>query len=170
MNVAADPLSRVAIRKMTWKLREMVGYDKESYFPIVHFIEWILANPENEEGMEFELVEPYEMQDTYGTTNTERNVMKIRSDVYDRAVQGSARDRFTLCHELGHYLLHQPESVSYARGSIPTYCDPEWQANTFAAELMAPKALIKDMSIKEIMDNCGMSRQAATIQYHEIHK
>ena len=39
-------------------------------------------------GMEFELVEPWEMQDTYGTTNTGKNIMLIRSDVYDRAVQG----------------------------------------------------------------------------------
>lgn len=170
MNVAAEPLSRIMIRKIAWEIRKLAGCDKIIYFPIVHFIEWVLANPENDMGMEFEIVEPYEMQDTYGTTNTGSNAMQIRSDVYDRAVLGSARDRFTLCHELGHYLLHQPEAISYARGNIPVYRNPEWQANTFAAELMAPQILVKDMSIDEIMENCGMSRQAATIQYHEIHK
>lgn len=168
MNVAADPLSRINIRKITRELRKIAGCDDIPFFPIVHFIEWVLANPEN--GMEFEIVEPYEMEDTYGTTNTGRNVMRIRSDVYDRAVQGSPRDRFTLCHELGHYLLHQPESISYARGKIPAYMDPEWQANTFAAELMAPMHLVYNMSIEEIMEKCGMSRQAATIQFREIHK
>lgn len=120
--------------------------------------------------MEFEIVEPEEMEDTYGTTNTGNNVMRIRSDVYERAVQGNPRDRFTLCHELGHYLLHQPECISYARGGIPTYRNPEWQANTFAAELMAPMHMIQEMSVEEIMHRCGMSRQAATIQYSEIHK
>ena len=110
------------------------------------------------------------MQDTYGTTNTGKNVMLIRSDVYDKAVLGSARDRFTLCHELGHYLLHQPESISYARGTVPAYRNPEWQANTFAAELMAPANMVKNMSIEEIMEECGMSRQAAAIQYNLIHK
>lgn len=170
MNVAAEPLSRQLIRKMTWKVRQIAGCDNVLYFPIVHFIEWVLANPENEMKIEFEIVEPDEMIDTYGTTNTGRNVIKIRNDVYERAVEGNPRDRFTLCHELGHYLLHQPESISYARGRIPVYRSPEWQANTFAAELMAPMHLVKNMSIEEIMVQCGMSKQAATIQYNEIHK
>ena len=120
--------------------------------------------------MDFEIVDPREMQDTYGTTNTEKNVMRIRSDVYEGAVKGRPRDRFTLCHELGHYILHQPEFMSYARGDIPRYRQPEWQANTFAGELMAPYDIVKDMSIEEIMEKCGMSRQAATIQYNEYHR
>lgn len=168
MNVAAEPVSRVSIRKMTRALRELAGLDEEEFFPIVHFIEWILANPED--GVELEIVEPNEMEDMYGVTNTGKNVMRIRSDVYERAVNGSPRDRFTLCHELGHYLLHQPQYMSYARGEIPKYRQPEWQANTFAGELMAPYHLVKDMSVDEIMEKCGMSRQAAEIQYHEYHK
>lgn len=27
----------------------------------------------------------------------------LLQDVYNRAVKGNARDRFTLCHELGHF-------------------------------------------------------------------
>lgn len=170
MNVAAMPLSRKQIRNLAFELRKIMGCDDEPYFPIVHFIEWILANPEDDMRMGFEVVEPFEMEDTYGTTNTSRNIMRIRSDVYEGAVQNNPRDRFTLCHELGHYILHQPENISYARGDIPTYQNPEWQANTFAAELMAPANLVKDMSIEEIARRCGMSRQAATIQYKELHK
>ena len=75
-----------------------------------------------------------------------------------------------IIHELGHYFLHQPEFMSHARGNVPRYRDPEWQANTFAAELMAPYSLTKDMSVQEIMKECGMSKQAATIQYNEYHK
>lgn len=167
MNVAANPISRESIRKMVRKLREMVGFEKFEYFPIVHFIEWILANPDN--GIDLEIVESEEMQDTYGTTNTGSNVMRIRMDVYEGAIAGDPRHRFTLCHEVGHYFLHQPNSVSFARGKVPRYMDPEWQANTFAAELMAPYDIVKDMSIEEIMEKCGMSRQAATIQYNKYH-
>lgn len=168
MNIAAEPMSRRKIREMTRKLRELLGFDTQTFFPIVHFIEWILANPED--GVELEIVEPSEMEDMYGVTNTGKNVMRIRSDVYERAVKGNPRDRFTLCHELGHYFLHQPDSMSYARGEIPKYRQPEWQANTFAGELMAPYHLVNEMSIDEIMENCGMSRQAATIQYQQYHK
>ena len=168
MNVAAYPMSRASIRKLTKKLRELAGCDKREFFPIVRFIEWILANPDN--GIDLEIVDPDEMQDTYGTTNTGSNIMRIRSDVYDGAVKGDPRHRFTLCHEVGHYFLHQPDSVSFARGKIPRYRDPEWQANTFAAELMAPYDLVKNMSVDEIMEKCGMSKQAATIQFNEYHR
>ncbi len=165
MNVSAEPLSKKNIRKIAMELRRMTGFDKEPYFPIVHFIEWIMANPEN--GMELEILTKEEMQDTYGTTNTGSNKMRIREDVYEGAVRGNPRDRFTLCHELGHYFLHQPENISYARGDIPAYRNPEWQANVFAAELLAPYELVKNMSTNEIAEKCGMSHQAAHIKYKE---
>ena len=55
MNVAAEPLSRQLIRKITWKVREIAGCDDVLYFPIVHFIEWVLANPENDKKKGFEI-------------------------------------------------------------------------------------------------------------------
>ena len=54
-----------------------------------------------------------------------------------------------MAHELGHLLLHRVETITLARedGDIPPYKDPEWQANAFAGELLAPYEYIKDMSI-----------------------
>lgn len=169
MDIAAVGLSRKKIRELAKHVRKISGYDKNTYFPIVEFIELVLGDPDNSD-FNYEIVEPREMEDMYGNTNTETNVMKIRRDVYERAVKGIPRDRFTLCHELGHYLLHQPQFMSYARGEIPRYMQPEWQANTFAGELMAPYDLVKNITVEEIMESCGMSRQAATIQYIEYHK
>lgn len=168
MNIRAAALSRADIRGITMELRKICGMQNEPYFPIVQFIEWILGDPDND--FDFEIVPKNEMQDTYGITNTASNLMRIREDVYDGAVKGVPRDRFTLCHELGHFLLHQPRLVSYARGNIPTYCQPEWQANTFAAELMAPYDLVRNMSANEIAEKCGMSKEAANIQYRSYHK
>lgn len=68
-------------------------------FPIVQFIEWILP----ELGLDFEIVPVEELGNAYGVTHTQKGIMTIREDVYDRAVDGNARDRFTLCHELGHF-------------------------------------------------------------------
>lgn len=169
MNVAATGLSRLKIRGLASYVRKISGYEKCTFFPIVQFIELVLGDPDNSD-FNYEIVEPWEMEDMYGSTNTGTKVMKIRRDVYERAVEGVPRDRFTLCHELGHYLLHQPTLMSYARGEIPRYRQPEWQANTFAGELMAPYDLVKNMSVEEIMESCGMSKQAATIQYNEYHK
>lgn len=168
MNIRATGLSRENIRKLTMNLRKMCGMQDTLYFPIVQFIEWILADPDND--FDYEIVPEREMEDTYGTTNTASNIMRIREDVYEGAVRGVPRDRFTLCHELGHFLLHQPKYVSYARGNVPAYCQPEWQANTFAAELMAPYHLVQNMSAEEISSKCGMSKKAASIQYKVYHK
>lgn len=169
MSVAAIALSRKKIREFVKYVREACGMENVLYFPILQFIELVLGNPDDP-SLNYEIVESDEMTDMYGNTNTGTNVMKIRRDVYEGAVKGNPRDRFTLCHELGHYLLHRPELMTYARGDVPRYMDPEWQANTFAGELMAPYDLIKDMSVEEIMEQCGMSRQAASIQYRECRK
>lgn len=165
-NVSVSPMSRKNIRKFVKEFRQLFGLDDVLYFPIVPFIEWYLPRL----GLNYEILTVEEMDDLYGLTNTGSNVLYIREDVYYRAVKGNPRDRFTLCHELGHFLLHTPDRVSFARGDIPAYRNPEWQANTFAGEIMAPYHLTFHMDVDEIMQRCGMSRQAATIQYGLYHK
>lgn len=164
--VSVEPMSRERIRQLTKKFRNIFGLEEVLNFPILQFIEWILP----ELGLDFEVVPVDELGNAYGVTHTKKGVMSIREDVYNRAVNGSARDRFTLCHELGHFLLYTPERVNFARGEVPTYMDPEWQANVFAGELMAPYELVKDMSIAEIAEKCGMSFSAAQVQYNNYHK
>lgn len=165
-NVSVSPMSRKSIRDFAENFRHLFGLDDVLYFPIVRFIEWYLPQL----GLNYEVLTIEEMNDMYGLTNTKRNVLYIREDVYLRAIDGNPRDRFTLCHELGHFLLHTPDRVSFARGDIPAFRNPEWQANVFAGELMAPYYLTNDMSVDEIMERCGMSRQAAGIQYDLYHK
>lgn len=161
MQVSAQPLSREQIRVIAKGVRKQLNLINELKFPIVEVIELLASSGE---GFNYEVVSEDEMNDTYGTTNTVENVIKIRENVYEGAILGNPRDRFTLCHELGHFLLHQPNSVSFARGEIPKYCDPEWQANVFAAELLAPYYLVKDMDAEEIASRCGISYTSASIQ------
>lgn len=163
--VSVEPMSKNSIRLFAKRFREIFGLENVLYFPIVQFIEWCLPQLD----LNYEIVPITEMGGAYGVTHTGKNVMKIREDVYIGAISGNPRDRFTLCHELGHYLLHTPDRVSFARGDVPAYMDPEWQANTFAAEIMAPYHLISKMSVEEIADKCGMSMTAAQIQYKKCH-
>lgn len=159
-------MSRDKIAKIAAIIRKNLGIEKQLYFPIIEVIELLAAECND---FNFEIVECDELQDTYATTNTHDNIIHIRQDVYDRAVKGNPRDRFTLCHELGHFFLHRPGTISNARGSVPKYCEPEWQANAFAGELMAPRNLIQHMDIDSIARECGMSHQAAIIQYNRCH-
>ena len=66
-----------------------------------------------------------------------------------------------MAHELGHLLLHRVETITLARedGDIPPYKDPEWQANAFAGELLAPYEYIKDMSIIDIASHYGITEK-----------
>ena len=49
------------------------------------------------------------------------------------------RQRFTLAHELFHYLQHQVLNFDFVEvKERKTYEDPEWQANTFAGLLLVP--------------------------------
>ncbi len=164
--VAVTPMSRKNIREIARVFREASGLEDVLYFPIVQFIEWILPKL----GLDFEIIAVNEMGNAYGVTHTGIRIMKIREDVYNGAVLGNPRDRFTLCHELGHFILHGPDRVSFARGEVPAYMQPEWQANAFAGELMAPQNLVMGMWPDEIAEKCGMSLKAAEIQYREYHK
>ena len=164
--VAVEPMSRKGIREFAKEFRKIFGLENELNFPIVQIIEWILPAI----GLDYEYVSVQEMGNAYGVTHTRKGIMKIREDVYERAISGNPRDRFTLCHELGHFLMHSPDRVNFARGDVPAYMDPEWQANAFAGELMAPYDLVKNMDAHEISQKCGMSFMAAEVQYNMYHK
>lgn len=166
----APPTSRLNIRNLALILRKIFDLKDEEYFPIAEFLE--LGLPQIIKSFELEIVLPEEMPYEYGLTFPEKKVIRLREDVYENAISGVGRDRFTVAHEIGHLLLHKPASLSLARNQfekkIPAYKNPEWQANTFAAELLAPPHIIRGMSAKEIALRCGVSVQAAGIQLRNI--
>lgn len=162
----AEPLSRKQIRNIALAIRKIVGAENKLYFPIVEFLELIL--PQIMPSFQF-IIETEEMMGScHGLTYPEHKIIKIREDVYDRAVNGSGRDRLTLAHELFHLLQHSNDNISFARigdnSKVVTYCDPEWQADAFGGELLIPKHLIGNMSVDEIVANCDVSYSAAKYQ------
>ena len=133
---------------------------------VISFLEKIL--PILMPDFQYEFVDPGEIYGKYAETTPSRKLIQIRCDVYERAVAGSARDRFTIAHEIGHLLLHNEEDISFSRmehkTAIPKYLDPEWQANTFAAEFLMNANLIKGMTAEQVSCLCGTSFQTAEIQ------
>ncbi|KIQ93901.1 hypothetical protein LH47_02051 [Anoxybacillus thermarum] len=166
----ANPTSRRNIRELANTIRKLAGMYNEKYFPVVEFLEWGL--PELDSLFTLEIVSPGEMKNEYAVTYPKKHLIRIQEDVYERAISGSGRDRFTIAHEIGHYIMHRPGSIALARslnvGSVPPYKDPEWQANTFAGELLAPPHIIKGLSVKEIAMCCGVSFDVARIQLQNI--
>ncbi len=158
----AIPLSRKNIQNMTNRLRKIFEISLDEAFPIVEFLEKIIP----EFGYTIEICEPYEMQKEYALTLPEEKVLKIREDVYIGAAKENPRDLFTIAHEIGHIFLHDSKSIALARSDykIKKFEDPEWQANTFAAELLVPSNVIKSKTIEEIVKTYKCSRKVAEIQ------
>ncbi len=92
------------------------------------------------------------------------------------------RQRFTIAHELGHYLgghedFHALEKVSRSEG-VPRWADPEHQnereADIFAAELLMPESMLReDVRTREydldaLAKRYGVSQQAMIIQISDL--
>jgi hypothetical protein len=56
------------------------------------------------------------------------------------AFTGPERDRFTIAHELGHYVLHSDHGRRHIRAARFGSNVVEWEANWFAAAFLMPEA------------------------------
>lgn len=167
MEYFAQPCSRKDLERFASSLRKMVGYSDTPKFPIVHFLEWVLYD--HIDGYSFEIVPVDEMPPgKHALAIPDDKKIIVREDIYTRAVAEQGRDRLTLGHELGHLLLHTGGRVMLARTMgisrpLKPYEDPEWQASAFAGELLIPRNLMFGKSVDEIMECCGVSRDAAEL-------
>ena len=112
-NCIAEPLSRKDIRHMAEIVRTIEGSSGSLFFDIMHFLEVTL--PRVDEDFSLVVKTKEEMGECHGLTFPERNEIQIREDVYQRACDGSGRDRLTMAHELFHLLQHTRENISFAR-------------------------------------------------------
>gem|GEM_PF-1256478 len=82
---------------------------------------------------------------------------------------GERRRRFTIAHELGHCLLGH---ISEFGGARPAAAQ-EHDADSFAAELLAPLSVLKMCGVssaEELARVCGLSRSAAEIRFAELKR
>ena len=164
----AEPRSTKNIRDLATNLRKVLNLENVAKFPIIEVIESLHIIDED---FYYEIVDKETMGNIHGLAHPNEHYIQIREDVYERCVKGYGRDRFTVAHELGHYLLHS-SGVTLARlgdEKVQAYRDPEWQANTFAAELLMPINLIDTNDIDEISDKFGVSISAAKIREKKIN-
>jgi len=86
---------------------------------------------------------------------------------------GRSRDRFTIAHELGHYVLHylwDPTRVGQRMMALRRGSDRlEWEANWFAAAFLMPSKAFKqaykaDANIAGLAARFDVSAQAAELR------
>lgn len=94
--------------------------------------------------------------------------------LYNEKIPNKGRIRWTLAHELGHYILKHNEITNKAKLSRSSLTDEEYleferEANCFARELLAPPPVIRKINIsnKHFISNlCNISWEAA----NNVHK
>lgn len=71
----------------------------------------------------------------------------------------ATRRRFTIAHELAHFILHKGENVLYAHRDMSDNSDSdtsiEKEANYFAANVLMPEKLVKDRVQEIRQDSVG---------------
>ena len=168
----AQPTSKQEISDYARSLRSVCGYEHKNQFPVVHFLELIL--PRLFPDFNLEIAEVEELPFKEGETLPGTNTIRLRRDVYEAACNSDGRARFTVAHEIGHFLLHTPDSIVLCRmeegQKLRTFEDPEWQANYFASELLAPIYLARGMNKHQVMEEFLLSERAASVVVSKCRK
>lgn len=165
------PLSRKDIQDRAYTIRRMLGLGKTFYFDITHFLEWVL--PEINEKFCLRIVGDDELGSDFARAYPDKDLILARESVYRNACNGMGRDRLVLAHEAGHVFLHRGIPPAYAKsgdGSLKAYEDSEWQATVFGAELLASVYLIRNWTVKQVVERCGISLEAAKKQLQHANK
>jgi hypothetical protein len=164
--------SRADLRKLARILRDHLHLSDVLYFPIVELLD-VLTELFGD--FNYEVVEDSAMpKKVHADTDIRTGHIRIKESVYEGACKGEGRDRMTIAHEIGHYFTlcfcgFRLER-NFSGSKIPAFRDPEWQAKCFAGELMVPAHLVKGMNEYEIANQCGVSYDAACVQYKHLLK
>lgn len=170
----AVPRSIDTIRRVAQTVKHALGYDDLAYINAEHLLEFAL--PSILPSFIYDVKSVAEMGNNEGLASPDRDYIAIREDVYQGARRQWGRDRFTVAHEVGHLVLHQSENLVLRRSLRPDrppaiFCQPEWQADTFAAELMMDFRLInQDDDERDIANRFGVSLSAARTRIKTLNR
>ena len=157
------------IRTIAKTFRKCCGLQNCRKVPVITILEKILGKIYPE--FEWSVVSESEMSEE-GKTYPGVNEIRIRQDVYVNACKDDGRARFTIMHEIGHFILHSTQRIALCRlengEKLPAYEDPEWQANTFAAECLMDIDVIRGMDFMQISNVCGVSWSAAQTRVNKL--
>ncbi len=162
--------STQALWSLAEEVRSIFVGDDDICFPIMDVLEFRL--PAIDDGFHLDICSHAEMGVEEGLVIAGLNCIKLREDVYEGAWSEAGRDRFTACHEFGHYLLHRQVAMARVRGdSDPIYRDAEWQADTFAGGLLLSARHLSRLGCPDnAAIHCGMTPMAATVMWSKYQK
>ncbi|NLC96562.1 MAG: ImmA/IrrE family metallo-endopeptidase [Erysipelotrichaceae bacterium] len=171
-NYCAPPTSTKEIIQLASFFRKVLGISADEKIDVIRILEFKMQ--EIFEGFNYVIVDSQELPDTYAYTDSKKKEIVIRDDIYDAAINGDARHRFTIAHEIAHYIKHLNLDIKLARSKdinkVPIYETTEWQANTFARHFLVPIDYISNLREHEIAEKYGVSLEVARYQIDYLNK
>lgn len=167
----AVPRSIDTIRWMALSVRDALGYHDVAQIRTTQMLEFAL--PKILPTFVYDVKTMAKMGENEGLASPDRDYIAIREDVWEGARGGRGRDAFTLAHELGHLILHQSENLlqRQGRGDPAIFCQPEWQADTFAAELLMDiRKITPSDTPHSISRRFGVSIACAKRRLHNLQR
>ena len=161
------------IRKKAQQIREIV-HVTTGKIDLLYLLDYITVydKPVNVEILEDS--DSYFSKDEEAKTDIKKKTIYLKRSVIEEAATNEhCRANFTISHEIAHVLLHDESSIKFVNDETNykynKYEDPEWQADTFAAELLMPYTQCKHMSVEQIYENFNVTITAAGVRYSILH-
>lgn len=163
--IVVPPMSTEAIRKFAEQVRSAFVEKDTVQFPIMDVIEFRLQKIFD--GFYIDIRDRESMGEDEGRVIGGTKGIALREDIYEGAWDGNGRDRFTACHELGHFMMHRTITMARTRDdSDKIFCDAEWQADTFAGTLLfSPRHTGRFTDPEDVAGGCGMTGAAAKVMW-----
>ena len=175
----AEPMSREDIRYYAQQIRKMFGLEQwEAIDPskLLDKLSTLLAKQEFR--FDYEVLPDNDKRFGFreeAKTDIQNGIIYFKESVMNDGCKDHTRARFTIMHELGHYLLHYLHGqISLSRIRENSYLipciDPEWQANAFASEILMPFEICKELTVEQIMKKYNVSKTAATVRKRMVRE
>lgn len=168
-----NPISIKEIEIISSNLRNHFNIQEDSFFPILDIIQYL----EDIDLLTIQIMddddEMFQCNDV-AFYNAIDNFIYIKESVLEDYDNSDYRSNFTLAHELFHFLQYKILNFNVTEvEKCETYCDPEWQANEFAGQLLIPTKYI-DLEVEEIMkkfhvtEHCALTRKLKSIKRKKV--
>lgn len=174
--VHANPLSTLAIRRIANEIRAFFNLGAKKRINAPKLLD-VLSFFWKEYGFQYLVLPDDDLifgKGEEAKTDLSTGMIYIKESVMDEACRHKyKRASFTICHEIGHFVLHRMlGGVSLARSTSNKkpriFEDPEWQADAFAAEFLMPAEEARKMDSEEIRKTYCVSSKCALVRFEKL--